>query len=98
MTGYLGLIERSSAKRKGRRRFVTSLHLKLGIVDGATVKPRAGASLEASDTEAKLGKALAQAHSGKITGAAGIVILKPDMNQTLEKSTGCKDYTWCFER
>ena len=88
MTRDLRLCDPLGAKRERRGRLIAGLHFELRVIDRAGVEARARPGLEAANLKAEGGEAVAEAHRGEVTGAAGVVIAQPDMDETLEEGPG----------
>ncbi len=97
MTGQLLLRDFRGPKRKGRRRIVAGLRFERGVIDSAAVEARAGAGLEPADTKAQRRETVAQAHRGEIAGAAGVIVARSDVHQSLEEGACGQNHLRCFE-
>src|SRR5262249_59004656 len=84
-------------KRERRRRLVARLNLEIGVVDGAAVKPRAGAGLEPADAEAEFAQVITESHRGEVASTSSVVVLETDMNEALQEGAGGEHDRGCLE-
>src|SRR5690349_10358422 len=81
-------------ERENGRRLVTRLHRQLAEIDRPAVDTRRRAGLEPSHRQLQLAQSRSETLRRRVARAAGLVVLKANVNQSRQKSTG-GEYDGC---
>src|ERR1041384_2076497 len=89
----LRLRDRARAKAERCRDRIATLHLELGKIDGAGIKPRRSACLQPANFEVEPAKGRAQEHRRGLAWGAGGIGLLAAVDQSIQKRTCGDDYS-----
>ena len=86
-----GVLGGGSHEREHGHRRVAGLLGHHGEIDAAPVEPRWRSRLQASYRQLQLAQPVRQRHGCRVTGATGLVVGQPDVDQTRQERPGRKD-------